>query len=616
MNKIELVICVRNTSRLIEPIATPPTNPHHHSFQAHSFQAHSFQAHSFQATFIKTTTKTTKMATADDVKACMICMEDKFNKTTKTKTSCLFCHEVICRECLKASLLNDTAVDVCCPGCRAAWSQDFMIANLPATFRTSSLKKHREKVLYDREKVQLPMHMDDARRYKLAKDALTPIREQTKTLKTEYMAIPAVADYKAKKEADKKAYTDYVMHRIITQAEYLRISAEYSAARSVVSSNNAAVRLKIQLAVQKRRMREFTRPVNTFGAGAGAAVGGAGAGAGADDAETTERRRRIVMGCPASGCGGFVDTLWKCGMCDTKICKECHIVKTDTHTCNPDDMATATALAAETKPCPKCAAAISKVSGCDQMWCTQCHTTFSWNTGRVETSIVHNPHYFQWMAANGHAIPRADLPGAVCDIDELTFRAIWRHNSEINTIADPLERSQRRRDLDLITERRRQRLDMEAIQLRRVRDRVRDHMAGGWRRELCVKRLSGDITEAEWQISLQRAEKAHHKERAWLQLMEMYAVTSRDILGRIATEAAPNFTEIVMEHERLHQFTYEQNLAISKAYQCIVLKLTPDMKEPEKKTREKKAVKPAAAVGGAGGAGAAAVDDDAEDADE
>jgi hypothetical protein len=545
------------------------------------------------------------MAAADDAKACMICMEDKFNKTTKTKTTCLFCHEVICRECLKACLLNDTAIDVCCPGCRAAWSQDFMIVNLPATFRTSSLKKHREKVLFDREKVQLPMHMDDARRYKVAKDALTPIREQIKTLKTEYMAIPVVADYKVKKDADKKARTDYIMHRIITQADYLRISNEYYAARSAVHRDTNVMRLKAKMSALKRTMREFTRPVNTFGAAAGAApaVGGAGAGAAAD--ESAERRRRIVMGCPATGCGGFVDTLWKCGMCDIKICKDCHAIKTaDTHTCNPDDMATATALAAETKPCPKCAAAISKVSGCDQMWCTLCHTTFSWNTGKVETSIVHNPHYFQWMAANGQAIPRADLPGAVCDIDDLTMRAIWRYTAESNTIANPLEKIQRRRDLDRITERRRQRIDMEAIQLRRVRDRVREHMEGGWRRELCVKRLSGEITEAEWQISLQRAEKAHHKERAWLQLMEMYAVTSRDILGRIATEAAPNFTEIITEHERLHQFTFEQNLAISKAYQCIVLKLTPDMKEPETKKREKKAAKPAAAVGGAG-AGAA-----------
>ena len=539
-------------------------------------------------------------AVADIAKACMICLEDKFNKTTKTKTTCLFCHEVICRECLKACLLNDTAIDICCPGCRATWSQDFLIENLPATFRTGSLKKYREKVLYDREKAQLPMHMDDARRYKVAKDSLTPIREQIKALTAEYLAIPVVADYKAKKEADKKTRNYYILHRTITHAEWLRISSEYYAAHIALRKNKDAMRLKAKLSALKRTMREFTRPVNTFGAaGAAPAVGGAGAAAGA--AEPAEKTRRIIMGCPAAGCNGFVDTLWKCGMCDIKICKDCRIIKTgDEHACNPDDMATATALAAETKPCPKCAAAISKVSGCDQMWCTLCQTTFSWKTGKVETSVIHNPHYFQWMAANGIAIPRADLPGLACDIDDMTMRAIWRYMAESSTIANPAEKTERRRALDKITERRRQRIDMEAIQLRRVRDRVREHMEGGWRRELCVKRLSGEITEAEWQIALQRAEKAHHKERAWLQLMEMYAVTSRDILGRISTEAVPNIAEIIAEHERLHQFTYEQSIAISKAYQCIVLKITPDMKEPEKKvSNAKAAAKPA--MGGAGG---------------
>jgi hypothetical protein len=515
-------------------------------------------------------------------------MNDAFNKTTRAKTTCLFCQEVICRECLKTCLLNDTAVDVCCPGCRAAWSQDFLITNLPAAFRTGPLKKHREKVLYDREKAQLPAHMEDARRYKTAKDAITPFREEITRLKTAYEAMPEVIDYKHKKELDRRARHDFILHRTVSQAEYLRINNQYYAAINVMRKNPDVVRLKNEMLRVKRVMRPFSRTVNTFGAGAVAetgpaaetAVGGAGA--------ATERQRRIIMGCPVSSCGGFVDTLWKCGMCDTKICKECRVCKTDDeHVCKLDDIATAAALDAESKPCPKCAVAISKVSGCDQMWCTQCHTTFSWKSGKVEMSVIHNPHYFQWMAANGRFIPRADLPGVPCDIDDMIMRAIWRYTAESSLITDPLSKIRRRLQLDKITERRRQRLDMEAISLRRIRERVREYLEGGWRRELCIKRLSGEIAEAEWQIALQRAEKAHHKERAWLQLMEMYAVTSRDIIGRIVTETNPNFEAIVVEHERLHKFTHEQSIAISKAYQCIVLRVTPDMGPPKKQSGNK-----------------------------
>lgn len=541
------------------------------------------------------------MAAVDEAKSCMICLDDKFNKTTKVKTECMFCHEVICRECLKATLLNDSAVDVCCPGCRAAWSQEFLVANLPTTFRTTSLKKHREKVLYDREKIRLPLHMDDARRYKAAKEGVAPIRSRILELRAAYEAIPVVATLLAKKKTYTDAQTSW-MRGSISTAEYDTIRTEYYTADLAFRKDKEAVRLKMELKNTKRLMSDYMRPINTLGAAgaeaaAEAAVGGAGAA-------PSERMRRIVMACPAAGCAGFVDTLWKCGVCDTKVCKECRVTKADVHECKADDVATARALADDSKPCPKCAAAISKVSGCDQMWCTLCHTTFSWNTGKIETSVIHNPHYFQWAAANGRTLPRADLPGVACDINDMMMRTLWRQIADANTIRDPAERRTRKELLDTIAERHRWRLDLEAGALRRMRDRVREHTEGDWRREMCVKRLSGEMSETDWQIALQRAEKAHHKERAWLQLMEMYAVTTRDILGRFATEAVPDVSDIIAQHDRLLEFARDQSAAISKAYQCVFLKLTPAMEAPEKPVRAKKTKGVDVTVGG--GVGVAA----------
>jgi hypothetical protein len=111
-------------------------------------------------------------------------------------------------------------------------------------------------------------------------------------------------------------------------------------------------------------------------------------------------RAEFVRNCPDTDCRGFLSTQWKCGICSKWSCPTCHEVKgldkNAEHTCDPANVATAELLAHDTRHCPKCTAPIFKIDGCDQMWCTQCQTGFSWRTGRIETR-VHNPHYFEWL---------------------------------------------------------------------------------------------------------------------------------------------------------------------------------------------------------------------------
>jgi len=59
------------------------------------------------------------------------------------------------------------------------------------------------------------------------------------------------------------------------------------------------------------------------------------------------------------------------------------------------------------------------VKNCDQMWCVECKTAFSWSKGTVEVGIVHNPHYFQWMRQNGGMHRTDALPGAGCNENRL-----------------------------------------------------------------------------------------------------------------------------------------------------------------------------------------------------
>lgn len=106
-------------------------------------------------------------------------------------------------------------------------------------------------------------------------------------------------------------------------------------------------------------------------------------------------RSKFIMACPLENCKGFLNQKYKCGLCEVQICSNCLEVKTEDHECNADNVATAELIKANSKPCPGCGERISKVSGCDQMWCISCKTAFSWKSGKIDNGIVHNPHFFQ-----------------------------------------------------------------------------------------------------------------------------------------------------------------------------------------------------------------------------
>jgi len=118
--------------------------------------------------------------------------------------------------------------------------------------------------------------------------------------------------------------------------------------------------------------------------------------------EVVTERRQFIRNCPAEECKGFLSTQWKCGLCNIHACKDCHCVKTVgvDHVCDAAVVETVSMLAKDSKNCPQCSAAIFKIDGCDQMFCTQCHTSFSWNTLKIVTSGIHNPHYFEWLRNN------------------------------------------------------------------------------------------------------------------------------------------------------------------------------------------------------------------------
>ena len=83
----------------------------------------------------------------------------------------------------------------------------------------------------------------------------------------------------------------------------------------------------------------------------------------------------------------ILSTQYKCEICKLYTCHDCFEIighnKTDEHTCNPDSVKSAELIRKDTKPCPTCGVRIFKISGCDQMWCTECEIAFSWSNRTV-----------------------------------------------------------------------------------------------------------------------------------------------------------------------------------------------------------------------------------------
>lgn len=129
-----------------------------------------------------------------------------------------------------------------------------------------------------------------------------------------------------------------------------------------------------------------------------------------EDEYTPKSRYRVP--CHVNGCAGICMESSSCPICLSKTCSECHQKLDDKHECNKDDLETVKEILNNSKPCPTCNEAISKVHGCDQMLCTSCHTAFNWKTGKIDKGRVHNPHYHELQRRMGSV--RRELGDTIC----------------------------------------------------------------------------------------------------------------------------------------------------------------------------------------------------------
>lgn len=322
--------------------------------------------------------------------SCAICC-DNYNKSTRSKIACPYCAFEVCRTCCETYMLTETTAKCMNPECAKEWTRKFLREQFTNTFLTTKYKDHIENVLFDQEKSLLP--------------STQPLVEERKikaVLTKQIQDVDVFIDDLTKQKRK-------ISHTFPFEKQ------KYKDLCSLIIDMNRHVR-------ELKQLRNNTTT------------------------STYNDRAKFVRQCPADGCRGFLSTQWKCGICDQWACPECHEVKGPhrdcDHTCDPNNVASAQLLAKDSKPCPKCQSLIFKIEGCNQMWCTQCHTAFNWQTGKLETNI-HNPHFFEWQRMNNRGVAPRNPHDIECgrnlsyETVTLLFAAVHRHDNLYFKITTP-----------------------------------------------------------------------------------------------------------------------------------------------------------------------------------
>lgn len=262
---------------------------------------------------------------------CSICVE-KYNESSRKKITCK-CNFESCLKCVKTYILEKSHLKPHCMSCRTIWTPEMMQTYFSKYFMSKDYRQMREKILFEEEKTFFPDLLDEAKR-------LLDIEKLDKSIDILYVQL------------DKNHKNEEQLVREQRQKEKI-ITEQISATK------------------QKRVKLLYQQP--------------------------SLEKKVFIMKCVKEDCKGFLSEKYKCGLCSVQICKDCHYEKEkdDEHKCNQGDVETVTELLKTTKPCPKCHIRISKIDGCDQMFCIQCHTPFSWKSGKEELGVIHNPHYFE-----------------------------------------------------------------------------------------------------------------------------------------------------------------------------------------------------------------------------
>ena len=210
------------------------------------------------------------------------------------------CNFTACFSCVKIYIIDKSHLEPHCMQCKVVWSKDILNNKFSKYFLNGEYREICEKVIFEEEKTYLPPLQEEA-------DRLVKLEK-----------LKGWLEYYADEKKNNNNNEDQLVR------DQRRIHTELLLKESQIKEKYFKLSSKVIL----------------------------------------KENKNFIMKCMVEDCRGFLSDKYKCGLCNTTICKDCHNIQTEDHECKKDDVATVTELNKTTKPCPKCHVRIFKTDGC------------------------------------------------------------------------------------------------------------------------------------------------------------------------------------------------------------------------------------------------------------
>lgn len=482
-----------------------------------------------------------------DKQPCTICTD---NRPITLYVICPKCKFSCCRTCTKRYLLEQQSSTPKCMNCNIQWSYEFLYENTENGFYNLEYRDHRAKISLSIEKSLLPATQPYVLTEIKRRDFSDQIKQVDEIIKLHRNFLEKISVDKREKyfikigkyvqasdEAlelddldEEKRYNDKITEMYI-KIDMIELKKK--------DTKKLLIDLNHKKRVIYRSRKELDLPSHS------------------QPRESTETTR-FIGHCPQDDCKGYLDSAYICGLCNEKTCRSCRKPE-HKDDCDKDLVETIKLLAKDTKGCPNCGVPIFKISGCSQMWCSSCHTAFNWDTGKVETGRIHNPHFYEWQRKNGGVTRElGDVRcGGIVDFNSLMYRLTNSHvEFKLVTYVTNAYRY--------------------SIHIRHVEMPIIRHVENDiYNRNLRVRYLIGDFTEKKWLIALKKRDKLREKRQAELMILTMLVDTMDDLFANMLV-VGPTVFSYIEQLRELNSYVNMNLLKIGSIFKNKAFKIPVD----------------------------------------